>query len=326
MSEMTDPNEIYQYISDMIDQRNSYFDNADNNAFEQCKEDFFQNTHALTDITVDFVNHTHENLLQRIRDNSYRMMDLFTRIRSVKALMPQPLPNLEDFTKIYNWIRSEYGVSGITFNDYSGMTIHGIRAILTESDPITRTSFKLDLGNFDVRIYFNYSDITRLDIILARTIQLVEAHPVGENQPKKINGEQSPCYHPHVRRDSALCLGSYGDDIRIEIGKLNFLSVIQGVCRLMRRYNANSLMFQGAYINNWIGEKCSCCNLFVGDSLVRCASSGLPMHKTCAVQHNDKYYIPNLIKKCHTCGTLCSPECYTAVSPRQYICNECPLP
>lgn len=236
--------------------------------------------------------------------------------------MPIEPPTTHHFYSLWDHIKENHSFSGITISR-SHITIHEIRAVIQEADPSTRTIFKVDLGKFNVKIVFGTADVTRTGLSTNSTLSGAVAEPCGENNPRTIDGRN--CYHPHISGDGRLCLGSYVEDLREDIRRLNFTSIIQCICRLINRYNANSLMYPGAYITNWVGDKCICCGGFIGDSGVKCKKTGSPMHKECSVKIGDDYYYPVIIKTCSKCNTLCTPDNYTAINLRTHICNNCPL-
>ena len=328
---ITNAEELYKQINTMIERRKSLLDLSSTN---RTLLDYFKALNEKIEnvnLQVDNINNNRdfefsETNFEYARSYLVELQSIFKRIKLFKSLTPVDMPDIDSFLRTYKWLSKNHGVTGVTFHGYKGFTIHDVHAVLNESDPFTRTSFELDLGKFDIKINFNYSDITAVNISRMSTIGSAHAVPVGSNKPVTI--DNATCYHPHIRSDYVLCLGSYREQMNLEIASLNFLSVFQTLCRLINRYNANSLMFAGAYIHNWIGEKCTCCSDFVGDSLVRCANTGAPMHKNCAikVENEDNYYQPRFIKNCNSCGKTCSPKEYTVISPRVVICSNCEIP
>jgi hypothetical protein len=319
--------ELYEFAEKCILRRKTYYTTALNEPKNIIGEaigdkDLIRQILEIEYLDIDDEN-TYNNIsrFSRLWNNVNTHVSTLAKLRSIGKGV---IANKDFFIKTFEHVKNSHEFTSVTFFSLSSMRINNIRAVIQEEDPTTRTSFSVDLGLFDIDIAFNYNNICAVDTTPTSMIAAAYAKPKGSNKPVNIDGRT--CYHPHVRGDHLLCLGTYREQMSIDASRLDFLSIIQTTCRLINRYNANSLMFAGAYINNWIGEKCHCCNGFAGDSVVRCAATNSPMHISCAVEIEGRYYKPEVIKTCTSCGCLCLPENYTAITPRIGVCSNCEIP
>ena len=192
------------------------------------------------------------------------------------------------------------------------------RAVISESDPSTNMTFSADLGLFETRIQFR----DRLSKApLAVGASSATSNPKEQNKPVEISGIK--CYHPHISSSNNLCLGSYGGSngaMSTDQKNYNIMGIFYNLCSLLCRYNANSLNFGGAYINNWIGHKCAICFEFAPNA-IKCEKSKNMIHAECAELIDGKYYGLDQIKKCSKCGEK-SPF-YIVYSKDNIVCSKC---
>jgi len=231
--------------------------------------------------------------------------------------LEKPIRLDEDiFISVFNDLVKKYELDVLRFNPSYTDIRFTARAVISEKDPTTRTNFSKDLGIFRVSLATDY------EMDYSPIIRKPTSKAAGVKNNSSINLGIYTCYHPHISAHGDLCLGSYVEQIGYDYANMKILSILFNLCELLQRYNANSLAFSGAYIHNWIGNKCEVCSLFIGQKEeIRCAGSTAPVHKDCCEKIGDKFYSLNFIKKCSKCGERAVS--YIPYSFNNIVCSKC---
>lgn len=188
----------------------------------------------------------------------------------------EKISNLKNMFKDFD-ILSYFG-----YNEY----LHWqARIVMKHLDPKRNFGFEHDFGVFN--FYFRIKSDGKPDVL------------IKQNSGNKTLENGS--YHPHIRVDGRACIGTYDQDIKGDIAKLDIFSIIQNITLIMEQYNPTSIFSED--IHSWIGQKCPVCFGFIGsgEEQARCAKQMVMMHKDCAKQIGDSYYNPVLVKQCASC-------------------------
>jgi len=221
----------------------------------------------------------------------------------------------EGFDSLYDGLVKKHDFTMLEMDEYVSTIMFESRAVISEKNHQTNTNLTVDLGLFKTRLYFDdYVSSSPRSVGLSAV-----STPSGENNPRNIGGKS--CFHPHIGPNGGLCLGGYlnprlsGADTQ----KFDIMSILYNVCGLLCRYNANSLNWSGAYIDNWVGQKCSVCYQFDGEQ-ISCEKTKVIIHKDCSEEIDGKFYSLNCIKKCSVCEKT-TPYYFTINN--KAICEVC---
>ena len=260
-------------------------------------------------------------ILEECRGAKYD--DLATAINTIGAYKShylKPVTELEEeqsaelFTALNN--KYEFELESVD-NKFSHLQFNS-RAIISTADPSTNSYYEVDLGIFRTTIRFNNN---LADQPTAPGFYSAISQAVRENNPRTIDGLS--CYHPHISSGGNLCLETYNarnGPASEDQKQFNIMGMLYNLCQLLCTYNAKSLNFSGAYINNWVGHKCGICFEFASDA-VKCEKTGKMIHEDCAEKIDDKFYGLDQVKKCTKCESR-SPF-YIAYSIDKIICSKC---
>jgi ubiquitin-protein ligase len=260
-------------------------------------------------------------ILEQCRTSKYEeMASAINTIAGYKAHYLKPVVELteEQSAELFEGLRSKYEFELEGMDTRVSHVQFTSRAIISTADPATNSYYEADLGIFKTTIRFNNN---LADQPTASGFYQAISQPIRENNPREIDGLS--CFHPHINSSGTLCLGSYGarngpanDDQK----QFNIMGTFYNLCQLLCTYNANSLNFGGAYINNWVGHKCGICFEFAPEA-VKCEKTGKMIHKDCAEEVDGKFYGLDQVKKCTKCESR-SPF-YIAYSVNKIICSKC---
>lgn len=228
-------------------------------------------------------------------------------------LSPDIEVSRETIDQCLKYLKDTYSFEIIAIgSEFSYVTFYS-RAIIAEKDPKLNTTFSVDLGMFETKIVFNNEIGYRPWVVSSCG---TSSKPIGGNSSKCVNGYY--CYHPHIAKNGVLCIGTY--NLSKDATDFNILSIFQNMCNVLCRYSANSLNFPGAFISNWIGDKCPVCYEFVLKG-VKCAKTHVTVHEDCAEKIGDNYYSLGVMKKCNKCGK--SSPFFIAYGINNVVCSLC---
>lgn len=288
MDEINEPNplpkeEVVKIIVDIM--------NVENKKIAEMKKQFDDNLDYLTTNPAEFLS----------RFDSYRIRDFFK-----SASLKSHLQINEE--KIKSDISNIYDLFDINISHVSNAGVQfALRTVVEHIDPSKNEYIKFDFGRFLFSISYNIQNGTNN----------IVAYRICDNTP--ANGNDGS-FHPHIRRDGAVCIGGYRDIIPTDIINIDIPSIIFNVAQVMQQYNKNSVWEDT--IEAWLGAKCDVCKSYItpDDGTATCAKANFLIHDHCATIIDGQPYSANLVKKC----TSCKKEAVDWVSKSgKIICGRC---